>query len=547
MPEILDRLGAALLDATLAATAISGFVVLAIVQSRQPARRRGWARVGLLSTLALLPLAALNPFPRIDLRGPIRAILPDGDRPPGRAFGHGRPDPPPGPACEGPASGKRKAARGVVVAYLSGLSGALGLLALGAWGTSRLVGRGSAASAGSMATYRGLGVPPWRARPRLLVSGRVARPVLVGAIRPALLIPPAMDRPEAAEGLRLGLLHELAHAEAHDPAYMLGANLAQAVWFFLPPVWWIRDQMKLDQEFLADRRASDQFGTSGRYASSLVGLATGSASGDGPGSRLGGVSARPGVASSLFQRVLMLLKCPFAVEARTPVWWRAFAGLTLVMATLGSSGLTLRGLRGWSESGPGPIAEEPRSFRMADLVIGQGAVDEQPFDLRFRLPDRFLLTMEILADPADLAGIEVMGHRLGPPLRLRPADQRPPDLASGRPRARRRLRVDRGRRPGGGRGIPDAQGDDLALDPTEARPVDPNPGSQRQLVTSPRRAQIRDFVDATKSRRPPSRCPMVRIGGGSKIGEGGGPRRVGGAKPGEIRGETTIIDPFDDR
>ena len=83
MPDVVDRLGAALLDASLAATAITGLVVLAMVQCRQPARRRDWARAGLLSTLALLPLAALNPVPRIDLRGPLRSILPtDLDEPP---------------------------------------------------------------------------------------------------------------------------------------------------------------------------------------------------------------------------------------------------------------------------------------------------------------------------------------------------------------------------------------------------------------------------------------------------------------------------------
>ncbi len=76
MPAVVDRLGAALLDASLAAIAISGLVVLVMVQCRQPARRRGWARAGLLSTLALLPMSALNPVPRIDLRGPIQQILP---------------------------------------------------------------------------------------------------------------------------------------------------------------------------------------------------------------------------------------------------------------------------------------------------------------------------------------------------------------------------------------------------------------------------------------------------------------------------------------
>jgi hypothetical protein len=46
-------------------------------------------------------------------------------------------------------------------------------------------------------------------------------------------------------------------------------------------------------------------------------------------------------------------------------------------------------------------------------MITQRPNDDQPFDLRFRLPDRFILTFEILGEPSDLPGIEVLGHQLG--------------------------------------------------------------------------------------------------------------------------------------
>ena len=211
-------------------------------------------------------------------------------------------------------------------------------------------------------------------RPRLLVSDRTTRPVLLGWLRPAILIPPGLDEPEAADRLRLSLLHELAHAENLDHRFGPAATLAQAIWFFLPPVWWIRDQMKLDQEFLADRRAVAHFGTSGGYASSLVELAS-SAEPGGSGGPSPIDGPRPahraaGVASALFQRVLMLLKCPFAIEGRTPLWWRWLTALTLALATLAASCLTLRGLAGWSSPRlDAPSVDGRRSFRLPQLAI----------------------------------------------------------------------------------------------------------------------------------------------------------------------------------
>ena len=443
MPDVVDRLGAALLDASLAATAISGLVVLAIIQCRQPARRRDWARVGLLSTLALLPLAALNPVPRIDLRGPLRAILPAHPDDPSQPAlpPRGRPDPsdppipPAGPdrSCVDDARGAgpchpqgpgwaRWIARGLVVAYGVGVALGLAWIALGLWGSAWVVRRARSPSSGSLAHHRSLPFEGGPGRPGLLISDRISRPVLVGCLRPVILVPPGLDDPESPDRLRLCLLHELAHAENLDHRFGPAATLAQAIWFFLPPVWWIRDQMKLDQEFLADRRAVAHFGTSGRYASSLVELAASAEPGPGDGSSSassgsptdGNPSEGRGVASSLFQRVVMLLRCPFAIEGRTPLWWRWSTAATLALTTLAASCLTLRGLAGWSTSATSPTAEASRSFRLPQLTIRQREHDDPPFDLRFRLPDRFDLSFEVMAEPGDLDDVEILNHRLGP-------------------------------------------------------------------------------------------------------------------------------------
>ena len=425
MPDVVDRLGAALLDASLAVIAISGLVVLAMIQSRQPARRLVWARAGLLSSLALLPLSALNPVPRIDLRDSLHAILPtDLDDPAPRA----RPtvDPIGPPACDdhhGP-RWLRRVARGLVVAYGLGASIGLGWVALGLWGSAWVVRRARMPSRESLDHHRSLPFEESRSRPRprLLVSDRASRPLLVGWLRPVILLPTGFDRPGSTDRLRLGLLHELAHAENLDHRFRPLATLAQAVWFFLPPVWWIRDQLTLDQEFLADRRAVAHFGTSGRYASSLVELAASS----GPNTEAAEaatptrspLSKEPGVASALFQRVMMLLKCPFAIEGQPPLWWRWSTALTLGLTTLAASCLTLRGMAGWLDTPPSRPAHSSTAFRLAQLTIRQREQDEQPFDLRFRLPDRFHLSFEVMAEPGNLVDLEVLGHRLGPTLEV---------------------------------------------------------------------------------------------------------------------------------
>src|SRR5436305_549 len=82
-----------------------------------------------------------------------------------------------------------------VVAYLVGLSIGLGLLALGVWGASLLINRSVLPSDSSTAISAALAYGSWPPRPRLRVSPRAGRPVLLGIVRPAILIPPELDEP----------------------------------------------------------------------------------------------------------------------------------------------------------------------------------------------------------------------------------------------------------------------------------------------------------------------------------------------------------------
>ena len=113
---------------------------------------------------------------------------------------------------------------------------------------------------------------------------------MTGLFRPTILIPEALDGAlDDPEPLRLSLLHEIAHAERSDHWFGTAASMAQTVWFFLPQVWWLRRQLLIDQEFLADRSAAERLrhvlgirlvavvaGRTGREARGRTARATGS-------------------------------------------------------------------------------------------------------------------------------------------------------------------------------------------------------------------------------------------------------------------------------
>lgn len=386
MGELIPILGGRIGDASVAAALVSGAIALAMVATRQPSRRRALARAGVIGTLLVVPLVVVRPIAPVDLLDPLRWALE------GLAAG----------APGWVVAALRWTGPILLVLYLAGVALGLGRLALG-WLGAGWVGRNSEpASAGSEALYRDLPTPPGRARPALRVSARTTRPVLLGAFRPTILIPPDLDRPESAGALRLALLHELAHAEGADPWFGLATELAAVLWFWLPPVRWIGRQMRLDQEFLADRRAADRLGAASRYASTLVEIA---ASTPRPP---GGAPASPGAGSALLQRVLMLIRSPFPVEARTPRWWRGTLGVATALLLLLATGLTLRARTHPAPAHPAP----PRVLELPQVVLQPAPAGASAAILPVRLPSEFTVEFDVVAAADELPLIRILERPL---------------------------------------------------------------------------------------------------------------------------------------
>jgi beta-lactamase regulating signal transducer with metallopeptidase domain/protocatechuate 3,4-dioxygenase beta subunit len=106
---------------------------------------------------------------------------------------------------------------------------------------------------------------------RLLVSDDVSFPLAAGVVHPAVLLPRwLVDR--HCDQLGPVLAHELAHVIRRDPRSRWLAAVFQIAFFYQPLYWWLRREMRLCQEYLADARAAKISGSPTKYAEQLVEL-----------------------------------------------------------------------------------------------------------------------------------------------------------------------------------------------------------------------------------------------------------------------------------
>jgi beta-lactamase regulating signal transducer with metallopeptidase domain len=435
----VDRVGWILFDSAFSTTVLLSLVVMAMLVCRQPSIRVQVARAALVASLAMIPLVAFAPLPRLELlntflqpdhgsgAGTTRPQSPGGQAPLAGAADRATQQTRPESIAAGADSPLQHwLARGFLLVDIACMAGSLAWLLLGFWGVRWLLGASGSPSRATQDLYDELtsGRLSTHRRAALRVSSRVQRPVLVGIFRPTILIPPSYDEPNpSSELLTLSLLHEIAHAEQSDPLFGTVANLAQAVWFLLPPVWWIRSRLLIDQEFLADRRASLQYGTSSAYAASLLSVAESQLETT-RGKRLRAHiemwrPVQKTVADSpLFQRMLMLLQCPYPVKPRVSRPWSWAIRLTVVAGMIAAACVSIQ----WPGAGAIDrwrgvnVAAADQPFRVADFIaeplvfLPDGRA--LPYTMPVSLPARFELSVEVLSDLTELAKVYIAGHPL---------------------------------------------------------------------------------------------------------------------------------------
>jgi Tol biopolymer transport system component len=86
----------------------------------------------------------------------------------------------------------------------------------------------------------------------LVISEKVNMPVLLGFIRPRLLMPRDIAAQLGREELRYVFLHELAHVKRHDIALAWLTTFLQVLHWFNPLVWLAFHRMRADRELACD-------------------------------------------------------------------------------------------------------------------------------------------------------------------------------------------------------------------------------------------------------------------------------------------------------
>lgn len=105
------------------------------------------------------------------------------------------------------------------------------------------------------------------------VCDRIAAPMLIGVVRPLILLPSSALSGWSADHIEMALLHELAHLRRWDNLVNLLRRLVESLLFFHPTAWWLSAWVRLEREVCCDRLVVDRVGKPIEYARWLAELA----------------------------------------------------------------------------------------------------------------------------------------------------------------------------------------------------------------------------------------------------------------------------------
>ena len=140
------------------------------------------------------------------------------------------------------------------MAYLVGVSVMLLRLIGAVWGGRRLQASARRVAEGEIVSIvrRQAAVLGVRCIPALLYCERVAVPMVIGIVRPMILLPVAVTTGLTADEVQAILTHELAHIRRLDPLFNVLQRVLEAILFFNPAAWYISRQVTIEREHCCD-------------------------------------------------------------------------------------------------------------------------------------------------------------------------------------------------------------------------------------------------------------------------------------------------------
>jgi hypothetical protein len=164
----------------------------------------------------------------------------------------------------------------------------------------------------------------------LLESVRIATPVVIGWLKPVILLPVELATGLNSKELEAIVAHEMAHIRRYDYLVNIFQSIIETGLFYHPAVWWLSHQIRLERENCCDDMAIAVTGNRLAFARALSHL-------EGLRSRENPMvmAAKGGVLLKRIQRIMQIEAERPAVRVFGGFGWRV--GASLVMVCFGVS------------------------------------------------------------------------------------------------------------------------------------------------------------------------------------------------------------------
>ena len=136
---------------------------------------------------------------------------------------------------------------------------------------------------------------------------RVTAPMVVGFLKPIILLPPALLSGLEPQQLSLILAHELAHIRRYDLLVNLCQRFIEALFFFHPVTWWISHRIRIERENCCDDLAASDTGQLTYAAALLAAAELCVGSGSKQAASLAAMSVTGGNANEIASRIRRLI------------------------------------------------------------------------------------------------------------------------------------------------------------------------------------------------------------------------------------------------
>ena len=104
---------------------------------------------------------------------------------------------------------------------------------------------------------------------RLRIAKNIGGPMLIGWLKPVILLPASIVSALPPQQLEAIIAHELAHIRRHDYAINILQSVVEIVLFYHPVIWWLSKGMRVEREHCCDDLAVRICGNAMQYARAL--------------------------------------------------------------------------------------------------------------------------------------------------------------------------------------------------------------------------------------------------------------------------------------